>query len=97
VIREQAHGIEIIAKNLSGAEVPANVQAKLYKLTTPNNFLLKRLWPKPDTVLMTKDYFAKNFPHLAFRNKDIKTIGKKHWLLLWRLMFMGKHQLLSKR
>ncbi len=77
VIREQAHGIEIIAKNLSGAEVPANVQAKLYKLTTPNNFLLKRLWPKPDTVLMTKDYFAKNFPHLAFRNKDNKNYWKK--------------------
>ena len=75
VVREQSHGIEIVTKNLMGAEVSANVQAKLYKLTTPDKFLLKRLWPKPDTVLVSKDYFAKNFPHLAYRDEDNKT----HW------------------
>ncbi|GMT44220.1 MAG: hypothetical protein IEMM0006_0052 [bacterium] len=75
VIREQSHGIEIVARNLSGAEVPASVQVKLYKLTTPGRYLLKRLWPKPDTVLVTKDYFTKNFPHLAYRNED----DKNHW------------------
>ncbi len=75
VIREQSRGIEVITKNLSGAEVPASVQAKLYKLTTPDNFLLKRLWPKADTVLVTKDYFTRNFPHLAYRNEG----NKNHW------------------
>ncbi len=97
VIREQTHGIEIIAKNLSGAEVPANVQAKLYKLTTPDNFLLKRLWPKPDTILVPKDYFVKFFPHLTFRNEDDKNQWKRTLVAAVEIDFQGETQAFVKK
>jgi len=97
VIREQSHGIEIVAKNLSGAEVSANVQVKLFKLTTSDKFLLKRLWPKPDTVLVTKDFFVKNFPHLAYRNEDNKNQWKKTLLYTENIEVQGKAYVFAQK
>lgn len=97
VIREQSHGIEIIAKNLSGAEIKATVQGKLYKLTTPDNFLLRRSWPKPDTVLVPKGYFVKNFPHLAFRNEDDKNQWKRTLIATKEIDVHGNAQAFVKK
>ena len=97
VIREQSHGIKIVTKNLSGAEVPASVQVKLYKLTTPDKFMLKRLWPKPDTVLVAKDYFTQNFPHLAYRNEDDKNHWKQTLITSEEIRVNGNTQVFTKR
>ncbi len=97
VIREQSHGIKIITKNLSGAEVPASVQVALYKLTTPDKFILKRLWPKPDTVLVAKDYFTQNFPHLAYHNEDDKNHWKQTLVTSEEVRVNGNTQVFTKK
>ncbi len=97
MIREQSHGIEIVTKNLSGAEVPASVLVKLYKLKTPDKFFLKRLWPRPDTVLVTKDNFTKNFPHLAYSNEDNKNQWRRTLLSTNEIDVHGKIQVLVQK
>ena len=77
VIREQSDGIKIMTKNLLGTEVPASIQLNLYKLTSPDRFLLKRLWSQPDTILVSKAYFLQHFPHLAYRYEDDKNQWKR--------------------
>jgi len=97
VVHEQSRGIKIVTQNLSGAEVPANVQVKLYKLTTSDKFMLKRLWPKPDTVLVAKDYFTQNFPHLAYRNEDNKNYRKRTLITTEEIRVNGNKQILVKK
>ncbi len=97
VIREQSHGIKIVTQNLSGAEVPASVQVKLYKLTTPDKFMLKRLWPKPDTVLVAKDYFTQYFPHLAYRHEDDKNNWKQTLITTEEIRVNGNTQVFTKK
>ncbi len=97
IIREQSHGIKIVTQNLSGAEVPASVQVKLYKLTTPDKYFLKRLWPKPDTVLVTKNYFTQNFPHLAYRHEDDKNYRKQTLITTEEMRVNGNTQVFTKK
>ncbi len=97
IIREHSPGIGIETRNLSGAKVPAAVQVKLYRLSAPDNYFLKRLWPKPDTVLIGRDYFVRNFPHYAFRNENDKNSWKKTLLVSEDIPVQGNRQFLAKR
>ena len=77
VMREQSHGVKLMAQNISGNEVPAKVRIKLYRLTPPDNYFLRLPWPKPDTILINKARFIEKFPHIAYGNENDKNKWKK--------------------
>ncbi len=75
IVREQTEGIELSTRNLMGKRVAAVVTIHLYRLTPPSRVLLPRLWPAPDTVLIPKSRFVKEFPHTPF----LKETDKNRW------------------
>jgi hypothetical protein len=97
VVREQVGRVEMETKNLSGENVPATVQVKLYKLTTPDQYLLPRLWPTPDTVLINSAIFRKNFPHYPLPKENDKNLWAKTLLATIDMRIKGKTTIFSKR
>ncbi len=69
----QAHtltAIPIQVKNLSGQPVRAKGQAKIERLQTPETYYVHRLWDSPEYQLLSKEEFAKRFPHRAYLDED---------------------------
>ncbi len=75
VIAERTPGVELTATNLSGMPVPATVRIKLYRLSPPDRILLSPQWPAPDTVLVDKETFYKDFPYEPYGHE----FDKKRW------------------
>ena len=75
VIAERTPGVELTATNLSGIPVTATVQIKLYRLLPPDRILLPPQWPAPDTVLIDKEAFYKDFPYEPYGRE----FDKKQW------------------
>jgi hypothetical protein len=97
LIKEQAAGVTISTTNLSGNEVPATVHINLYKLVSPRRYFFKRLWPKPDTILMDRENFAKTFPHLAYAREDDKNQWPKTKVVSVDMPVQGKALIFSSR
>ena len=97
VVREQVERVEMETKNLSGENVPATVQVKLYKLTTPDQYLLPRLWPTPDTVLINRAVFHKNFPHHPLPKENDKNLWAKTLFATIDMEINGNTTIFSKR
>ena len=97
VVTEQAQHIEISAENLSGVPVAATVHIALYRLTPPSRSLLPALWPAPDTVLISKEDFVKNFPHEPFGNEWDKSRWPRTELASIDLKIKGKEPVFPSR
>ena len=55
--------IYITTQNMSGKNIPANVQVRLYPLQTPNRLVRKRYWQQPDLQLLSREQYLSNFPY----------------------------------
>ncbi|HFB61947.1 MAG TPA: hypothetical protein ENJ69_03080, partial [Bacteroidetes bacterium] len=97
VVAEQAQGIDITARNLSGRPVPATVHVQLYKLVPPGRALLPALWPTPDTVLVDKQVFYKSFPHEAYGPELDKNRWPREKLASIDLKVKGKTRVFPSR
>ena len=61
---------------------------KIFKLKHLNRVLKKRYWPNPDTILISKSSYIKDFPHLPY--KDEQNPHKwKNDILAKRFLFNG--------
>ena len=57
-----ADTLGISTKNLNGEPENAKGNIAIYKLKEPDRLMRDRLWEVPDTFVLAKDEFAKNFP-----------------------------------
>lgn len=62
--------IPILTTNLMEEFTPAKGKIHIYKLISPNKPFKKRLWNKPELHIISKNDFAKLFPHEAYQNED---------------------------
>ncbi|OYQ35704.1 hypothetical protein CHU92_10540 [Flavobacterium cyanobacteriorum] len=59
--------IGISARNLNGAEKPAVITVKVYKLRDEPQYLKQRPWQMPEIQSIPEEEFRKYFPYMAFR------------------------------
>jgi hypothetical protein len=72
---EDAEGIQLVTTNLNGQFERLSGKIHIDMLSSPKRTFVKRLWDAPDTFLMTKNEFTKDFPNYAYRNED----EVEHW------------------
>ena len=53
-------------RNAMGEAVSAEVSWKLFKVETPERKYIDRYWNQPDTILMDREQFEAQWPHLKF-------------------------------
>ena len=97
VVKEQDQGVEITTRNLSGNGVPAKVEVSLFRLSPPKDYLLPKLWPVPDTVLINPGEFRKDFPHQPWMYEGDKNHMPKTKVASLILMVKGKTMVFSSR
>lgn len=67
----------ISTTNLNGEATPAKVDVSVTQLSSPDRLLRKRLWEAPDTVVMSRSEFVKNFPQDPYAQEDVPTNFKE--------------------
>ena len=97
VISEQSGGVVMEAKNLSGVDVPATVHLEVYKLISPDHYLLPRLWSSPDTVLLNREVFRKEFPHQPWPGENDKNSWSRKSLASLNMNIRGRTTIFTKR
>ena len=95
--REQQKGIVVTAKNLSGKAVNTEAVLHLYKITPPQRVILSPLWSKPDTVLLSKEKFKKDFPYGAFGSEADRTTWNKKEVAAQTIRINGTGKYFAKR
>ncbi|MEI6060953.1 MAG: alpha-2-macroglobulin family protein [Bacteroidota bacterium] len=56
--------------NLNGEKEPASGTISIAKLRKPDQVLFTRKWAQPDTILVSKAAFEKDFPGEVYKNED---------------------------
>ncbi len=97
VVKEQTEGVQIATRNLSGDAVPAKVEVSLFKISLPPTYLLPKKWPVPDTVLMPREVFRKDFPHEPWMYEGDENHMPKTKLASLVLTVNGKTKVFSGR
>jgi 5-hydroxyisourate hydrolase-like protein (transthyretin family) len=69
--------LDIIANNLDGEKVAADISIKLYKLETPTRLIRQKYWQQPDVFVMTQQEHLKHFAFDAYSNETNKTQWKQ--------------------
>ncbi len=70
---EKGIQFSIITSNLNGEKEAAYGSIVISKLRKPNQVLFSRKWAKPDTFIITKDEFEKDFPGEVYNAEDDRT------------------------
>ncbi|MEO6671064.1 MAG: alpha-2-macroglobulin family protein [Ferruginibacter sp.] len=61
--------IQISSKNMNGIFEKANVRLTVQKIQSPNKVFRERYWQVPDTFVISKEEFAKDFPYDAYADE----------------------------
>lgn len=77
----QVKKILATAQNLNGVAQAVAGTLQIYQLQTPQRLLRERLWPAPDTTVMTESEFVKYFPHDVYRNENLPEEWKKEQMV----------------
>lgn len=67
---DQPWQLQIKRLNMNGEPVKAAVTWQLYRLQAPNRPIRQRLWPAPDTTVLTRAEFEQLFPYDAYAQED---------------------------
>lgn len=73
IIAEPENGpvkIGVHARNLNGADKPATVNVKIYKLRAEKQYLKGRRWSMPEIQSIPEDEFREYFPYLAYKKEE---------------------------
>jgi hypothetical protein len=62
--------LKIHTTNLNGIPEAVKVKLKVYALQTPDRLLRKRYWAAPDTFVLSRTAFEKEFPNDPYANED---------------------------
>ncbi len=57
-------------RNAMGEPVKAEIRWVLYELPAASSKKASRYWPMPDTILMSRQTFISNWPHLSYLSDD---------------------------
>ena len=68
--KEQNDNVKIVAANTAGKPLSVSGKLKIYALQQPASVFITRLWNKPDTFIMSKEMYRKDFPKYAFKNEN---------------------------
>jgi uncharacterized protein YfaS (alpha-2-macroglobulin family) len=67
--------IALVARNLSGEPLSQQVTLTVIPVPSPGRLIRPRLWPAPDTVVLTEQEFLQAFPNDPYREEDLR----EHW------------------
>ncbi len=68
--REAPPQIALTTENLNGEFEAARGTVTFYPLKTPERLFRERLWQTPDTFLLSREEFYRDFPHDAYRDEN---------------------------
>lgn len=69
-LSNELHGFNVTAQNLSGEPQTVFSHIKLFKLKAPDRILRDRYWAEPDTFVMTKAAYIRDFPFDIYKDED---------------------------
>lgn len=67
---DSAITLNISTSNLNGQPDTTDVSLKIFALKDPGRMLRNRFWETPDTFVLSKAEFIKNFPNDPYENED---------------------------
>ncbi|MBK7095534.1 MAG: hypothetical protein IPH57_10970 [Saprospiraceae bacterium] len=73
--KEKELKILISATNNSGQKTAAKGRISIFKLKEPKSIFRDRYWDKPDTFMLSREEFYRQYPDYAYKNDD----DKKYW------------------
>ena len=73
VNRETFKGISVSAKNLSGKAVTTEARVTVFRLNPLRALPVPRPWEAPDTMIIPREQFEKDFPHLPYGKEQDET------------------------
>ena len=81
--------IKIAATNTAGKPLPVSGELKIYALQQPDNIFVKRYWSNPDTFIMSREQYAKDFPQFAYKNEENQIQWRSNPVLSKNLSWSG--------
>ncbi|MDR2040267.1 MAG: hypothetical protein LBQ60_20300 [Bacteroidales bacterium] len=80
--------------NLDGVAIPTDAHIELYALKSPERILRERLWATPDTAIITREDFDKDFPKDAYLNENEPgSYAKKKMMASWDINTLSVKQI----
>ncbi|MFK7932736.1 MAG: MG2 domain-containing protein [Saprospiraceae bacterium] len=71
VNRDTLRSFKIDAKSLNGEAIPAEGTVMVHALQSPKRTFIKRYWSRPDTHLLTRAQFYKQFPTYPYEDENL--------------------------
>ena len=62
--------IKIAATNTAGKPLPVSGELKIYALQQPDRIFISRLWSEPDTFIISKETYRKDFSRFAYKDEN---------------------------
>lgn len=81
--------INIAATNTAGQPLRVTGKLHIFALQQPNRIIINRLWPKPDTPIMTKEEYQNYFSQIACCDEENKDQWKKKLVITKTLSWSG--------
>ncbi len=78
ILADSLKELKIIATNFSGQPQSLKVDVTISRLQPPGRLIRPRYWSAPDTTVMTKDEFIRQFPYDEYMDENVKS----NWKLL---------------
>jgi hypothetical protein len=76
IVEEQLPESPLRLRNAMNAPVTAEVRWELNKIETPGKKYVDRYWTSPDTILIQREAFETNWPHLRYAcHKEVEAVG----------------------
>jgi len=77
IIADSLKQLNISATNFAGEFQAINVNVKMTLLQSPERLIRPRYWDAPDTSIMSKEEFLRNFPHDEYMDENAKINWKQ--------------------
>ena len=87
--------VKIAATNTAGKPLSVSGKLKIFALQQPASVFIKRLWSEPDTFILSKEVYRKEFPRFAYNGEDNPEKWKKKLVLSENLSWTGDSTLPS--
>ena len=62
--------IKIAATNTAGKPLPVSGKLTIYSLQQPDRIFISRLWSEPDTFVISKEAYRKDFSQFAYKDEN---------------------------
>ena len=81
--------IKIAATNTAGKPQPVSGELKIYALQQPDRIFINRLWSEPDTFIISKETYRKDFSRFAYKDENNPEKWHENLVLSKKLSWNG--------